>query len=109
MTNIEPEPLWTASQTAIYLGITEIALARLRKSGKGPLFSTVPGRNKYRYRPSVVARWNADREVASVAALNEADAKRAEAAAKQRDAAAHARQTRWKPNVVKEIEGEDAP
>jgi hypothetical protein len=96
----EPEQLWTSEQAAAYLLITVIALARLRKSGKGPLFSTVPGRDKYRYRPSVVAQWNADREVASVAALNEADAKRAQAAARQREAAARARLTRWKPRIA---------
>jgi hypothetical protein len=99
MTTVEPEPLWTASQTALYLRVTEAALAGLRRSGKGPLFSIVPGRNRFRYRPSVVAKWNQDREAASVAAHYQADARRAQAAARQREAAAHARTTRW-PKAV---------
>jgi hypothetical protein len=95
------EPLWTAKQTAEYLGVTEIALYRMRRSGKGPLFSMVPGRQKVRYRPSVVQRWVADGEAPSMAAHYKADSERAQNAVKQREGAAHARVLRWKDRQPK--------
>jgi hypothetical protein len=89
----------TAAQAADYLGITELGLARLRKTGKGPGFILIPGRSKIRYRPSALVRWLDSREAASMAAHHVADAKRAAGAARQREAAAHARQSRW-PKAV---------
>jgi hypothetical protein len=97
----ELEQLWTAKQTADYLDVSENGLARLRVNGKGPTFILVPGRSKIRYRPSAVAQWLESREAASMAAHHQADAKRAENAARQREGAAHAREKRW-PKVVGE-------
>jgi hypothetical protein len=90
------EPLWTAKQAADYLGVTEIALYRMRLKGNGPPFNVVPGRSKIRYRPSAVVQWFMESEKPSMAAHLETDAKRAQNAVRQREGAAHARVTRWK-------------
>jgi hypothetical protein len=89
------EPLWTAKQVAHFLGVSDDVLYRWRLSGQGPKFLVVTGREKYRYRPSIVREWVAQSEVPSMAALHQAKTRSADIAARQRASLARARQSRW--------------
>jgi hypothetical protein len=93
----DTEPLWTAKQTAQFLGVTDDALYRMRLNGAGPKFLIVTGREKYRYRPSAVRQWVEESETPSMAAFHENQMKRALTVARQRESLAHARESRWKP------------
>jgi hypothetical protein len=97
MSDVGIEPLWRAEDAAEFLGMTLGALYRLRLSGKGPAFFLVPGRNKVRYRPSVVVEWLKERERPSMAAHLATDAKRAAKVEKQREALDVVRKNRWAP------------
>jgi hypothetical protein len=87
------EPLWTEAQTAEILNVAIQALRNMRISGEGPPFVVV-GKVRIRYRPSAVHKWQEEREFTSMAAYYAANRTRAAMAAKQRTAAAKARDAR---------------
>ena len=53
--NLDPDRLWTAEETAFYLGVPKATLYRWRRQGFGPVAGRV---GKYlRYDPAEVAAW----------------------------------------------------
>jgi len=87
------EPLMTEEQAADALNVRRHALRKMRVAGTGPKFIVV-GKTRVRYSPSAIRTWRAEREVSSMAEFYASNCDGAQEAAKQREAAAHARKTR---------------